>query len=300
MPTLETLKTRIGTVELLQSVVRTMKTLAAVSIRQQEKAIRDLADYCRTIDLGLSVLLQGGMDEPVEEPREPGGKLVIVVLGSDQGLCGRFNEQVVAHASDRMASLEPDDSRRLLICVGKRAYALLTEAAVRTDAYLPSPVSTAGILSVVNGILLLLDEWKPRQRLDRVAVCHSRILHGNVCAPFFLNLVPFDRERLRALAGTPWQGPTIPLFTMERKRLLALLIRHSLFASLYRALAESMAAENASRLASMQAAGKNISERLDELNLRFRDLRQSIITEELLDIVAGYEAMATERGPRKG
>jgi len=293
MATIETVKTRIVTVELLQTVVRTMKTLAAVSIRKQEKAIQTLAEYSRTIEMGMVILLRQGAGEIVEQPRTTEGRLGAVILGSDQGLCGRFNEQVVSFSRDKLRELEPDESRRCILSVGGRAHTHLAESGEKVEEMVPAPVSVTGILATVNSILVTLDEWKARRRIDRVVVCYNRLLFGTVCAPRILLLMPFDRERLRELSARPWTGPTIPLYTMDRGRLFSLLIRHSLFAALYLALAESMAAENASRLASMQAAEKNISERLDELNLRFRDLRQGAITEELLDIVAGFEAMTS-------
>lgn len=294
MPTTETIKSRIVTVELLQSVVRTMKTLAAVSIRRQEKAIQTLAEYSRTIELGLMVLLRQGAAEIAEQPAVD-GKLGAVILGSDQGLCGRFNEQVVSFSRERLRELEPDQSARSILCVGGRAHMHLVESGERVDEVNPAPVSVTGILPAVNSILVKIDQWKTRHCIDRVVVCYNRPLFGTVCGPQLLHLLPFDRERLRELSARPWLGPTLPLYTMDRGRLFSLIIHHSLFASLYLAFAESMAAENASRLASMQAAEKNIGERLDDLNLQFRDLRQGAITEELLDIVAGYEVMTSGR-----
>lgn len=293
MATLEAVKTRIVTVELLQSVVRTMKTLAAVSIRKQEKAIQTLAEYSRTIEMGLVALLRNAAAETTRQPAAEPGSLGVVILGSDQGLCGRFNEQVAAFSLEHLVRLEPRVSSRHILCVGGRVHAKLAESGEQVDEVHSAPVSVTGILSVVNAVLLTIDAWRSRLQIGRVAVFHNRLAYGTVCAPRFLMLLPFDRERLRELAARPWPGPTIPCHTMERDRLLSLLIRHSLFASLYLALAESMAAENASRLASMQAAEKNIGERLDELNLLFRDMRQSAITEELLDVVAGFEAMTS-------
>ena len=78
---------------------------------------------------------------------------------------------------------------------------------------------------------------------------------------------------------------------MPAERLLSHLVRQYLFVSLFRACAESLASENASRIAAMQAAEKNIEERLDEFQDAFNKMRQSAITEELLDIVAGFEAL---------
>jgi F-type H+-transporting ATPase subunit gamma len=78
---------------------------------------------------------------------------------------------------------------------------------------------------------------------------------------------------------------------MDWNRLFSSLIQQYLFVSLYRAFAESLASENAGRLASMQAAERNIEDLLEELNSQFQQQRQSSITEELLDIVAGFEAL---------
>ncbi len=122
MPSLETLKTHLGTIELLQSVVRTMKTLAAVSLRQQEKAIQTLSDYSRTVDLGLAILLHEGADEPAyTQLSTTDGKLGVVILGSDQGLCGRFNGQVASFAWGQLQKLERENSRLHILCVGNRA-----------------------------------------------------------------------------------------------------------------------------------------------------------------------------------
>jgi F-type H+-transporting ATPase subunit gamma len=78
---------------------------------------------------------------------------------------------------------------------------------------------------------------------------------------------------------------------MEGDRLFLALIRQYLFVSLYRAFAESLASENASRLAAMQRAERNIEERLDDLGARFRQERQTSITDELLDILSGFTAL---------
>lgn len=295
MATIETVKTRIVTVELLQTVVRTMKTLAAVSIRKQEKAIQTLAEYSRTIEMGLVILLRQATGEITGQPAAEEGKLGAVILGSDQGLCGRFNEQVVSFSLEQLRNMEPCESRRHVLCVGGRADMNLAESGEKAYETHSAPVSVTGILSAVNSILFAIDEWRSRLQVSRVVVFYNRLIYGTVCVPQLLLLLPFDHERLRELSARSWPGPTIPTHTMDRNRLFSLLIRHSLFASLYLALAESLAAENASRLASMQAAEKNIGERLDELNLLFRDMRQGAITEELLDIVAGFEAMTSGR-----
>ncbi len=295
MHTLESLKERIGTVELLQSVVRTMKTLAAVSIRHHEKAIESLADYARTVEMGLSIVLRQGIREIPEPPPVSDGRLGAIVIGSDQGLCGRFNEQVVAYALEQLGTVEPADSGRILVCVGNRANLHLAESGEKVDECLSAPVSMTGIIPTVQRILFTIEQWQARFRLARVVLFHNHFINGAYYRPEVLQLMPIDRAWLQDLASRPWPGTTIPTFTMDRQRLFTLIIRQSLFISLYRAFAESLASENAARLASMQAAERNIGERLEELSFHFRDLRQSTITEELLDIVAGFETLTAKR-----
>jgi F-type H+-transporting ATPase subunit gamma len=89
-------------------------------------------------------------------------------------------------------------------------------------------------------------------------------------------------------------GKTLPLYTMDWDSLFSSLIGQYLFVSLFRAFAESLASENASRLASMQGAEKNIRDQLSELTMRFQQQRQMSITEELLDIVSGFEVLKEE------
>ena len=113
--------------------------------------------------------------------------------------------------------------------------------------------------------------------------------------PRVLQLLLIDPRRLRRWREGPWDSRSLPAFATDRRRLLSRLIRQYLSVSLFRACAESLASENASRIAAMQAAEKNIEQRLDELRGSFNHLRQTAITEELLDVVTGFEALSKTR-----
>ena len=97
---------------------------------------------------------------------------------------------------------------------------------------------------------------------------------------------------LRRLKQQKWTGSSLPIFTIDRNKLASALFRQYFFVALYRACAESLKSESTSRLAAMQMAEKNITERSDGLNMQFNQQRQTTITEELLDIVAGFEALS--------
>jgi len=99
------------------------------------------------------------------------------------------------------------------------------------------------------------------------------------------------------LKAKRWPSKVLPAFSMDETQLFRALIREYMFVSLYRAFAESLASENASRLASMQVAEHNIDDRLRALTTESRQFRQTSITDELLDIISSFEALRAKPKP---
>lgn len=293
MQTLEALQRKLHSAEDLQSVVRTMKALAAVSIRQYERAVESLAVYHRTIELGLHVVLTNRSQPASARPR-PDNRLGALVFGSDLGMCGQLNKQIVNHALQAMTDLGTGPADRTVAVVGSRAAARIEEAGQPVEERFEVPGALASITPLVQDVLLHIEAWHTQQHLERIYLFHSRHLAGAAFRPHTVHLLPLDSVWLATLETGAWPTRVLPTFSMDWERLLAALVRQYLFVSLYQACAESLASENASRLAAMQGAEKNIEERLTALQAQFRQQRQMAITEELLDIVAGFEALTQQ------
>jgi len=289
MQTVEALRARIESTESLQSIVGTMKALAAMKIRQYERAVESLTDYARTIELGLYVVLRHAGRRLPEQAVE--ARAGIVVFGSDQGLCGRFNDEIADFTVEQLDRLGLRNEDLDVLAVGSRVAGRLAQAGLRPSDWLSLPNSVAKITGLVEEILLAIDAWREENGVQRVLLFHNRPIQRARYQPVQVQLIPVELERFASLSGEGWPTRILPTFTMERERLLAALIRQYLFVSLHRASAESLASENGSRLSSMQAAQRNIDDRLEELESRYRYLRQSTITEELLDVVAGFETL---------
>jgi F-type H+-transporting ATPase subunit gamma len=110
--------------------------------------------------------------------------------------------------------------------------------------------------------------------------------------------LPLDKAWHRKLAATPWPNKTIPQAINGVPWALDAMLRGYLFVLLFQTCAESLASENASRLASMQRAEKNIDSMLEDLNRKFHRLRQEAIDEELFDVIAGFKALMTRHPSR--
>jgi F-type H+-transporting ATPase subunit gamma len=290
LQTSEYLKGKIQSAQDLLGVVKTMKALAAISIRQYQRAVESLAEYNRTVEAGLQIVLRQSR-ETITSTGSRAVRLGAIVFGTDQGLCGQLNGIIVSHALEEMEKTGVGRENRIIIAVGMRTADLLEDAGQRVSEVLTTPGSTAGITPMVQDITVLLEDWRFKKQIGQMHLFYSEYLSGATYRPKTLRILPVDEAWLRSLKQRKWESRTLPIFTMAWEDIFGALIREYLFVSIYRAFANSLASENASRLAAMQSAEKNIEERLEELHLHFHRQRQMTITEELLDIVAGFEAL---------
>jgi len=291
MQTTESLKRRMKSAGDLLSVVKTMKALAAVSIRQYQKAVDSLKDYNRTVEMGLQVVLKERMGATTHRKGAAIKRLGVIVFGSDQGLCGQLNEQISSFTLDYIKSTGVKKENRKVLSIGARVADYVEDAGQPIDELISTPSSTAGITPLVQEIIMVIDEWHFKHNVDHFFLFYNKYQSGATYHPHRVQLLPVDRNWLRDIAKKKWESKSLPIFRMDGDRIFSSLIREYLFVSLYRAFAESLASENASRLASMQNAEKNIEEQLQDLHVQFHRTRQMTITEELLDIVSGFEAL---------
>ncbi len=279
----------------LQSVVRTMKAMAASNIGQYERAVRSLGDYYRSVELGLSICFRkSGATAPAGEGKgRPDPRFLdAVVFGSDQGLVGRFNDMVADYAVKHLAAMP---GKHRVWAVGERAHARLIDAGLPLMGVFTIPNSVNGITPLVGQILVECEARHSESEVTELHLFYNRPTSRAAYAPVSQRLLPLDENWRLKLAGLPWPTGNLPEVMGETTATLRALIREYLFISLFRACAESLSSENASRLAAMQRADKNIDELLEDLNGAFHRLRQSGIDEELFDVISGFEALSVEQ-----
>jgi F-type H+-transporting ATPase subunit gamma len=278
----------------LQSVVRTMKAVAASSIGQYEKSTRALDDYYRTVELGLVVCFRESGSTPLiaeRKRKKATGAIGAVVFGSDQGLVGQFNDVVADFAVETLAPLP---AKPEVWAVGERVHARLADAGLPVMGVFAVPNSVNAITPLVGQILVESETRFSRGEITELHLFYNRPTSGAVYAPVNQRLLPLDENWRRKLTELPWPTKNLPEVMGDRASTLQVLIREYLFVLLFRACAESLSSENASRLAAMQRADKNIDELLEDLKATFHRLRQSGIDEELFDVVSGFEALSAK------
>ncbi len=289
MPDLQVLKKKHDTAQDLLSMVKTMKAMAAVNIREYERAQESLNEYNKAVMLAFRGLLR--YLPPGKDQRQGRGRMVLLVFGSDQGLCGQFNDRIADHTLDTMKRPGINRQSCLILSVGQRIHDRLLSEGLPIQELLPVPVSPEGITPTVQEIISDIDHWNGQYGIQQVLLEYNHHISGASYEPRLMRLLPLDRQWLEGITEEPWPTRELPVFRMDADTLFSALVRHYLNASLFRAFAESLASENAARLSSMQGAERNIKERLTELKNQYNQERQVSITEELLDIISGFNAL---------
>jgi F-type H+-transporting ATPase subunit gamma len=292
--TVVSLRRKIDSAGNLHSVVRTMKALAASNIGQYEQSVRALGHYYRTVALGLSVCFRAtesaALTTEGATQRDRGG-VGAVVFGSDQGLVGQFNDKVADHAIETLGDLT-DEPR--VWAVGERVHARLAAAGRPPAGLFSVPGSVKAITPLVGEILMESEERRSRGEVAALYLFYNRPTSKASYEPVNQRLLPLDEAWRRDLAERRWPAQNLPEVVGGVTENLRALVREYLFVSLFRACAESLASENASRLAAMQRAEQNIEELLEELSGTYHRLRQAGIDEELFDVVSGFEALGKD------
>ena len=272
-------------------MVKTMKGIAAVNIHQYERAVVSLEEYRGVVDMGWQALFR--YSRPVSE-KTPGRSAVCLVIGSDQGMCGQFNEALMSRVMEESNALRDGGVEVAYWGLGEKVQAALEDRGFTPGLRLSLPGSLKGIhfrvQTIVQGIAALKSDRGP----ETFYISHNILLDAGGFEPLFYRLLPLDQAWAKARGSKKWPGRCLPLMGLAPEDLFSHLFHQYLIVSFYRAIAQSLAGENAARLMAMQAAEKNILEMQDELSALFREQRQAGITNELLDIMAGFEALGAE------
>ena len=286
--TLEHLTRKNATLTSIRSIVHTMKTLSAINAAPYEHAAQSIEAYHQTVLQGLAAFVyRSGGISLLSESVQPNTRL-LVVFGSDHGLCGNYNE-LLANTVTQYSKNQPMAKQHIL-CIGSRLANSLLEQDLKADVVLMPPASADGVGRLAGDIVTRIEQLGRGQSLAELAVTlvfTERAKHGYQ-ETVTRALLPLDKSLLQP--AQRWESRSLPDYTMNADALLSSLIRNHVFASVFRASAEAMVTENATRLALMQQAEQSVDEQIESVQQELSSVRQDEITNELMDIVIGHLA----------
>jgi F-type H+-transporting ATPase subunit gamma len=203
-------------------------------------------------------------------------------------MVGQFNEHVVEAVRDQ---LDGAPAAPKFWVVGERVQARLETAGYRIDRTFPTPQSIEAIAPLVSELLFEIEADYIGAGVGEVIVHHNAPLTRSNYKTACVRLLPLDQSWRTKLMKVPWPESRLPEMIDCSEASRTSLISEFLFVSLYQACTASCSAENAARLAAMQRAEKNIDDRRSALDLDYNHQRQSMIDEELFELICGFEAL---------
>ncbi len=296
MDTLANLQQKLSGAEDLKSVVRSMKAMAASNIGQYETAVSALGEYYKTIALGiLAYFKQQPTSTLNKQPRisiQKENLHCCIVFGSDQGLVGQFNDTLADFVAAYLADFQ---GKKVIWVIGERMELKLADRGFNITQKFAVPSAIEAVTPLVGQLIQSSEERIENGDFQTCHVFHNRPKIGIGYTSVVQHLLPLDEKWEQHFMKLKWPTTLIPQIAGSSKNTLLALIHEFLFATLFKACAESLASENASRLVAMQRAEKNILELLDTLSHQYHQLRQGLIDEELFDVISGFEALKNKR-----
>ena len=277
MDQLPYLQTRISSLKELRDLIHALRGLAAAHVQESVGSLPGIRKYVETVEDGIAqgalLLAESAIAEPVDEPMISS---VMVVICSEQGFVGAFNEKLF-----EAAELARTPNQQLVI-IGQRGVTLAKDNGLEVDKFFPMATHVSGVLAVTRQLAEYLSDYAS------AALVFAEYRRGGNFDTRHQVILPLDPALL-----SENDHRTPPLHHLHPELLLAQLAGEYLFAQVTRAFMESLASENAARLRVLENADQNIGKNLGTLARTENTLRQEAITSELLDVITGVEAIAS-------
>ena len=290
METLDNLKKTLDTSKSIKQVVSTMKALSGANIKKYEKIVKILYTYKSNVELALQAVMMHNDKininelEFVGQSKNKKANNLVIVFGSNQGLCGRFNDKIANFVIDDIDNI---DNNKVIV-VGERLSMLLNNKKLKIFKTIPVPNSIENISNTIYELLSIIEEEIENKTINKVFLYYTAnddTMNGTLTKN---RLIPIDKKILENAQKKVWPTNNIPYWQVDTKTLIVDLLKQYIFVGLNDALVNSIASEQKNRLLTLQNAENNINDLIRTKNLEYNQKRQSTITNELLDVITGY------------
>ena len=286
MTTLRDIRRRITSVKNTQQITSAMRMVAAAKLRRAQEAIEAARPYAERMRSTLEEVAasQAEVEHPLLEEREKVRALELVVVTSDRGLAGAFNNNVLKHSDALLAQREDGSVKVSLTLLGKKG----GDYYRRRRADQISHSESVGVVAYADAARAAdrLARRFAEGEVDEVFLVYSEFVSTLSQVPRTVRLLPFSAQTVED--GEPASPHTIE---PSPERLLGTLVPKAVEVEVFRALLENQAGEHAARMAAMESATRNTEELIERLTLEYNRARQAAITKELVEIVTGAQAL---------
>ncbi len=292
---LKEVRERIQSVNSTQQITKAMKMVSAAKLRKAQDAITRLRPYSNKLEEMMAKILAGLEGDTSTDYNivRPVNRALIVVVTSNRGLCGAFNSNIIKAAASKIETdyAEQKDNGNLVIaCIGKRGYDFFKKRYKKVkvvDDYVDifSDLSFENVNKLTKLIMLRFKQ----EKYDRIEVVYGSFKNAGVQIPTVERFLPV--EPVQATEKDEQIAEVGYIFEPEKEELIRQLVPSILQIQFHKCLLDTHAAEHGARMTAMDKATENANDLLKELKINYNKARQEAITGELLEIVAGADAL---------
>lgn len=290
---LKEVRERISSVQNTMQITSAMKMVSAAKLRRAQDAITRMRPYAEKLQSILSnVSATLDSSEGVYSEERDVKNALIITITSDRGLCGAFNNQSIKTAKAAIAKYKAEGIDAKVFPLGKKAVEAFTKdgTSLLPEGFTPKAVFQNLSFDSVSEIAQEVMDGFVNGQWDEVTIAYSKFKNAAVQIPTneaFLPLLP--KEDSETTEDT--SNKIDYIFEPNREEIVERILPNALKIQVYKALLDSHAAEHGARMTAMHTATDNAGELLQELKISYNKARQAAITTEILEIVAGSEAL---------
>lgn len=291
MPSLKDLKNRIGSVKSTQKITKAKQMVAAAKLRRAEEAATSARPYAERMETVLSNLAAGMIEGTGPKLLTGTGAdetHLLVVATADRGLCGAFNSSIVRLAREHIVKLESEGKKVKIFCVGTKGYDQLRrlyehKIVKKTDFKDKKGIGFDEAKEIADTLLEMFEAGE----FDIATIFFGKFQSVIAQVPTAAQVIPADPPEMteETAISAPYE------YEPDEERILTTLLPRYVAVQVFRALLENVASEQAASMTAMDNATRNAGELIDKLNLQYNRARQAQITTELIEIIAGAEAV---------
>src|SRR5690606_25950314 len=284
MPNLKEIRNRISSVSSTMQITSAMKMVSAAKLKKAQDAItamRPYAEKLTTLLQDLSASLEGDVAGKFSQER-PVNNVLVVVITSNRGLCGAFNSNVLKETK-QLVQQKYAGKKVDFLTIGKKGNDILrkTETVIKNDSALFDNLTYENTAQIAEYLMQLFAEAK----YDRIELVYNQFKNAATQIVMKEQFLPIVAQQTEAKTSTDY------IFEPSKEEIVLELIPKMLKTQLYKAVRDSFAAEHGARMTAMHKATDNATELRDQLKLTYNKARQAAITNEILEIVGGAEAL---------
>ncbi len=292
MPSLKDIRARIETTKSTQQITKAMKMVSAAKLRRAQQNIVNLRPYAHTLlKVIADIAATGRVSHPLLETPAEVKKVLLVVLTSDRGLCGGFNNNINKFAEKFMAENRAVYEKMDCLFIGKRAADYFSRRNVTTKEVITRLDKDVSYALATNVAQKLMEVYLSGE-YDSIYMVYNEFksaIQQNVTCE---TLLPVDLSKQTFTEAASSASFSVDMiFEPDPEQMIDQMLVKHFTVQVYRCMCESVAAEHGARMTAMENATNNAKEMLNNLTLTYNKLRQASITTELIEITSGAEAL---------